>query len=190
MTTRGQMIVAVAIMILIAVVLLAVMVDSGRIFSERVRLDRSAQSAADAGIAWVAEQMVTQAVPRQTAAADRDPCYPDSEFGQTSGACTETPHPDEISHWLSDEDRSTLVAPPARATARAISLEYAQLNGFDPSAPEDTAEVIYPYMYDPEGSVLRLLVRIAHQLPGLWRGPRDTGLLELSGDGLSEIPFQ
>lgn len=190
MMARGQMIIVVALAIMVSVIVLALAVDSGRLYIERARLDRAAQSASDAGIGWVAEQMVTQALPRQTDAAARSPCVPDADYGETSATCTATPRPDEIAHWLTDDDRATLVAPRARATAQAVSLEYAGRNGFDPVDPDVSVQVLYPYLYDVGSPSLQLLVRIRREAPVLWGAFLGADQITLPGEGLSEIPYR
>lgn len=189
MTPRGQVIIVVAVGLLVAVVLLAVMVDSGRIFAERARLDRAAQSAADAGIGAVAEMMVTQAIPRQTQSAALPPCHPDGDFGDPSAACTATPVPADIEHWLTDEDRATLTAPPARATTIAEAEAYASLNGVDASARAvRELRIVYPYDYDPQDEMLRMLVRIVGLQPVLMASLLDAEELEIPAEAVSEIP--
>ena len=59
----------VAVLLVVALLLLAVVVDAGRLYIERARLKRAAQAAADAGIGVAAEHMVTLAVARQTQVA-------------------------------------------------------------------------------------------------------------------------
>lgn len=189
MKPRGQMIVVVAVGLLAAVILLAVMVDSGQVFVERARLERAAQAAADAGIGVVAEMMVTQVVPRLTQSAARSPCVPDGDYGDPGGTCTATPFPDQIEHWLTDEDRATLTAPSAYATAMAEVKSYASLNGVNPSAPDvRELQVVYPYDYDPQGVTLSLWVRIVGLQPVLMSSLLNAQELELPAEALSEIP--
>src|SRR3990172_8317783 len=100
MSSRGQVIVIVAVLLMVLLLLLAVAVDGGRLYIERARLVRAAQAGADAGIGRLAEEMVTQAVVRQSEAAVRPACVPDAGFGTPGAGWTATPLPQEISHWL------------------------------------------------------------------------------------------
>lgn len=184
------MIIVIALVLMGSVILTALAVDGGRLYIERARLDRAAQSAADAGLGWVAEQMVTQALPRQTEAAARAPCIPDADYGELSTTCTATPGPNEIAHWLTDDDRATLVAPPARATAQAVSLEYASRNGLDPGDPQVSVQVYYPFLYDLDSPILQLLVRIRRETAVLWSAYFGTDRVMIPGEGLSEIPHR
>jgi hypothetical protein len=91
MKPHGQVIAIVAFLLMVLLLLLAVAVDGGRLYIERARAARTVQSAADAGIGLVGEEMVTLAVPRQTAAAVKPACVPDAGFGTPEASCTATP---------------------------------------------------------------------------------------------------
>lgn len=189
MTARGQIVVVVAVALMVILIILAVAVDAGRLYIEHQRLDRSAQAAADAGIGWVSEQMVTQAVARQTEAASLPACIPDGDFGETGASCTATPLPAEVPHWLNDDDRATLVSPDVRATAEAVGREYAARNGIGPSNPDiETLTLIYPYGYEPLGDQLGLLVQVREKVSILLVGLIGQEFVHLPGEGLSEVP--
>ncbi len=189
MKLRGQALIIVAVALTVGLLVLALAVDGGRIYLERAELRRSAQASADAGIGWVSERMVTLVVPRQTEAALRAPCMPDGDFGSESASCTATPEPKDISHWLTDDDRATLVAPAVRATAQAIAQEYAERNGVRRSDPEVTAfHVRYPYGYDPDGPSLRMWVQLRRKTVILLAGLLGESFVELPAEGLSEVP--
>jgi Putative Flp pilus-assembly TadE/G-like len=186
---HGQIVIVVAIALTVVLIILAVAVDAGRLYIEQQRLDRSAQAAADAGIGWVSEQMVTQAVARQTEAAMLSPCVPDGEFGESGALCTATPQPAEISHWLNDDDRATLVSPDVQATAESVGREYASRNGLDSSNPAiESLTLVYPYAYDPLADELSYLVRVREKVSVLLVGLIGREFVHLPGEGLSEVP--
>jgi uncharacterized membrane protein len=176
MKPRGQMLIVVAILLVVVLMLLAVGVDGGRLMIERTRLRRSAQAAADAGIAVVAEQMVTQAAARQTQSALLPACAP-------AFPCTPTPAVKDVPGWLTDDDRATLVAPPMQTQVAAEARQYAQLN--DIASPE----VTYPQAYDPGAPAVRILVTLRRRATILLAGLLGGGeWVDLDGQGLSQIP--
>lgn len=175
MKPRGQMLVAIALLLMVVLMLLAVAVDGGRLVVERARLRRSAQAAADAGIGLVAEQMVTQAAARQTQAALLPTCAP-------AGPCTPTPAINEVPGWLTDDDRATLVAPPMQTQVAAEAMDYAQRNEF----PD--AEVRYPESYDPGAPAVRILVTLRRRTTILLAGLLGEEWVDLAEQGLSQVP--
>lgn len=178
----------VAIVLTGVLTLLALAVDGGRLYIERNQLDRAAQSASDAGIGWVGEQMVTLSVSRQTEAAVRPACLPDGAFGDVGASCTATPQPNEISHWLNDDDRATLVGPEIQQTAEAVAREYAARNGVNSSsrASEDM-EFVYPYAYDPKAPTLAFRTTLRRQVTVLLVGLLATRFAHVQGVGQAEI---
>ncbi len=190
MTGRGQILIVIAILLMVGLTLLAVAVDAGRLMIERTRLERSAQSAADAGLGWVAEQMVTLVVPRLTAAAGQPPCAPDAGYGTPSASCTATPEPAAIARWLTDEDRATLVSPPIRTSAVSEALGYATRNGVGLESPPAAVQIDYPHDYAPAGSKLRLLVRVQRRASILLAGLLGREFVDLVGEGQSELPLR
>jgi hypothetical protein len=189
MTTRGQVIVIVAVLLMVLLLLLAVAVDGGRLYIERARTVRAAQAAADAGIGRVGDEMVTLAVPRQTEAALRPACVPDAGFGTPGASCTATPNPGEVNHWLTDDDRATLVAPEMQTAVAAEALNYAGRNGLRESDPETLSlEVAYPHDYDTSGSVVQLLVSVKRRATILLSGLLRLDSVTLESNGLSELP--
>lgn len=189
MRSRGQVLVIVAVALTVGMFVLALAVDGGRVYLERSDLRRAAQVSADAGVSWVSEQMVTLAVPRQTEAALHAPCLADGEYGSEGGSCTATPEPADIEHWLTDDDRATLIAPEIKATARAVAGEYAARNGIrsaDPTVTEFRIE--YPFNYDPEGSTLQMWVSLRRRTTILLAGLLGETFVELPAEGLSEVP--
>ena len=189
MSSRGQVIVIVAVLLMVLLLLLAVAVDGGRLYIERARLVRAAQAGADAGIGRLAEQMVTQAVVHQTEAAVRPACVPDAGFGTPGASCTATPYPGEVSHWLTDDDRATLVAPEMQTAVAAEALDYAGRNGLKESDPEILSlKVEYPHDYDPEGPSVQLLLSVKRRATILLSGLLRLDSITLEADGLSELP--
>jgi len=175
MKPRGQMLIVIAILLMVVLMLLAVAVDGGRLMIERTRLRRSAQAAADAGIAVVAEQMVTQAAARQTQAALLPTCAP-------ALPCTPTPAVNDVPGWLTDDDRATLVAPPMQTQVAAEARQYAQRNDIP------SAEVTYPQAYDPGAPVVRILVTLRRRATILLAGLLGEEWVDLDGQGLSQVP--
>lgn len=191
MSKRGQVLVIVAVLLMVGMLLLALVVDAGSLYVEQDALDRSAQAAADAGIGWVAEQMVTQAIPRQTAAAALPACVPDGEYGSTGASCTATPSPEHISYWLTDDDRATLVAPGIQLTAQSVASGYAARNGLVLSDPDVESLVVrYPQDPDPQAESLALSVRVRRRAVVLLAGLLSESYVHLSAEGLSEIPLR
>lgn len=189
MRPRGQVVVIVAIALTVVLTLLAVAVDGGRLYIQRGRLDRGAQAAAEAGIGWVAEEMVTLAVPRQTEAAGRAACVPDGEYGESGSSCTATPLPAEIAHWLNDDDRATLTGPEAQETAEAVAREYAARNGIHATDPEIESLVFtYPYAYDSDGPVLGFRSYVRQRVTVLLVGLLGRQFASVVGVGQAEIP--
>lgn len=186
MNRRGQILIIVAILISVTLMLLAVAIDGGRLIIERARMKRAAQAAADAGISIIAEQMVTLAVAQQTKMASTPSPTP-------PGAMTSTPSPLQVHRWLSDEARSTLVSPPIQTMAAEVALDYARVNGLDAS-DQDTLEIniVYPqpdYSPDDPGiQTLRLLVSVRRRATILLAGLLDRDFVDLTAEGLSEIP--
>jgi hypothetical protein len=186
---RGQVIVVVAILLMVVLLLLAVAVDVGRLFVARSRWQRSAQAAADAGIGVVAEQMVTLAVPRQTEAAARPPCVPDAGYGTPGASCTATPLPSRAEHWLTDDDRTTLVSSALQTQAAGEARAYAAANRAGTGDPGiDSFDVDYPDGYQPQDPTVRLRVSILARLSILFAGLLGDEEYALAVEALSEVP--
>jgi hypothetical protein len=189
MNNRGQVVVVMAIVLMVALLLLALGVDGGRLYLARAELRRGAQAAADAGIGYVADAMVTLAVPRQTEAAGLPPCVPDGDFGADGGVCTATPEPAAIQHWLSDDDRATLAGPEVQATAQGIAANYANLNSIVPGeAGVEALDLDYPQHYEPEDERLTFSVTITRQMVILLAGLLDREWVQLQVEARSQIP--
>lgn len=190
MRERGQVLVIVAVLLIVGLMLLALATDGGRLYVERGRLRRVAQSSSDAGISWVSDRMVTLAADRQTQAALQTPCATESATA-TAVPCTATPDLDEVRDWLEDEDRAELVGPESRATAEAVARMYAERNGVEPGG-EDAAEVSvdYPYESGKDSEVLRMRVSLRRQAVVLLAGLLGEDFVWLEAMGLSQIPLR
>lgn len=185
MRKTGQILILFAILLPVLLILLALAVDAGRLYIERDRMKRAAQSAADAGISVVAEQMVTQVVLHQTETAM-------SLSGFTVATETPAPKPKTIAAWISNEDRSTLVAPPIQTASAQEALEYARLNGFNRINPDiHCIEITYPQIgYLPEDTSqqdLRFEVSICRQTTVLMAGLLGEQFVDLRVHSISVI---
>jgi hypothetical protein len=186
MRKRGQILIVVAILISVTLLLLAVAVDAGRLYIERARMKRAAQAAADAGISVVAEEMVTLAVARQTVMAGTSTPTPPATV-------TPTPPLGEVQGWLTDEDRATLVSDPIQEKAEAAALAFAHVNGLSISDPDMLEmKVVYPQPgYAPDNPAirtLRMLMSVRRRATILLAGLLGQDFIDLSVQGLSEVP--
>lgn len=189
MKERGQVLVVVAVLLIAGLFLLALAADGGRLYVERIRLRRAAQSSANAGIGWVSEQMVTLAVPRQTQAAQRSPCVPDGDYGEQGATCTATPLPEDIHHWLEDEDRETLVSPDVRDRVVDVARDYAERNDVRAGGPDSVElEIDYPHRYREDSPVIQLQVVVRRRTMILLAGLLGSESVWLEAIGLSEVP--
>jgi hypothetical protein len=180
---RGQVVVLVAILVPVVLLLLAVSIDAGRMYICQAELRQAAQAGADAGMGWVAEQMVTMAVGRQTEAAAGPPCVADGPFGDPFAGCTATPYPHQIPYWLTDEDRAALVSPAAQAVVGALAREYAARNGLEEGDPDVVEFVVYyPDVYDPLASDLRIRILARKRMTILLAGILGESFAEVRAD--------
>jgi len=176
----GQTTVLTAIFLMGALLMLAVLVDIGRISVERHELANAAGAAAKAGLVTVGDQMMTQALAQQTLAA-QSPCVPDAGYGTPGATCTATPSPANIPAWLTNEDRQALVAAPMRTQVAVRVQQNAARNQVAPGDPGVASfEVIYPYAYTPAAHNLSILVRIRREVKillfGFWEGSETLGI--------------
>lgn len=179
MKTRAQILVIAAILLSLGLLLLAVSVDAGRLYLERLNLERSAQAAADAGIGVAAEQVVTLAAARQTEAALAPPCA-----ATPPAVCTPTPPPNELEAWLNEDDREALVAAAVQAEVEDAALAYAERNGL---ARESTF-VDYPFGYHPDDATVRVRVRTSRDLAILLAGLLSPDWVHLEAAAISQVP--
>jgi len=192
---RGQILIVVAILLLVVLFFLAVIIDGARLMVERHELNRAADAAARAGLGMVGDQMVTQVVQAQTAAA-LNLCTPIPENNLLTPegfipppTCTPTPLPSDFYAWLTDRHRATLVSP-AMQTSVAFQVQaYAENNNLGLSNPDVVElEVTYPYEYHSNNRVLNIYVRIRRQVTVLFVGLLGIDQGELSGDTKQSIP--
>jgi hypothetical protein len=177
MTPRGQILIIVAVLLMAGLFLLALVTDGGRIAWRRTQGQRAAQAAADAGIGIVAEEIVTLAVARQTDAASNQ-----------CPSCTPTPDSELASRWLTDEDRSTLVAPPMRTQVAVEAEDYLRRNGFDLNQPEvESMEFEYPVSYHPSDEAIRLRVQMAQTVAALIAGILGRESFDIPVEALSQV---
>lgn len=181
---QGQAIVIVAIGLWVSVILLALVVDTGRISVEKSKLNRTAEGATLAGANMASDLMVTRAAMRQaTAMAQPTPAPPITP--------TATPPLRDTLAWLTAEDITWLTSSPAaRTPVAATALDYANRNGFGSANPKATVQVIYPYNYRDGDQTVRLRVQIVRDdfgmlLGGFWDRPSTS--LEASSVSLLQI---
>jgi hypothetical protein len=195
MRRAGQVLVIVAFLIPVVLLLLAMAVDTGRIYVQRSRDRRAAQAAADAGISYVAERMTTQVIIRQTQAANTSLSTPTLLLtARIDGAISITPTavPVVLQGWLTDADRATLISPEVAGTAAAVALEFAGWNGLSPDGGDPVeVGVIYPQAsYAPADEslpTLQLLVYVRREIRHVLSGLIGPNHLELWVEALAEI---
>lgn len=209
---RGQLLIVIAIVVSIAMLLLAVAVDGGRLFLERNRIARGAQAAADAGVGLAAEEMVTLAEERrdvaleeyQQAAEDAqeeweeackaelitDDDVPPADPGIN---CDEEPVPEpfepcepEPQCWLEDEDWEKMDSASVRDQVERESLEYARANGFDRDDP-NTLKLEVEYEVEQIEELVQVRVTIERQTTILLVGLLGGSFVNLEAEGLSEL---
>lgn len=185
---RGQVLVILAFLFIVVLLILAVLIDGARLMIEKQELQRAADAAGKAGLLLVGDQMMTQAVRAQheiTCTATEVPLDP----GTAELVPSATPPPTELTGWLDEEDRSTLISPPIQTSVSHQVLEQARRNGKGLENPEITEIIIdYPAGYQPHDRYLHLAICI-HQkvdlLFGHWLGPGE-GILV--GESRQKIP--
>jgi len=179
-TESGQVIVIVAVLLVVTLLFLAVIIDGARLMVERQELKRAADAAGKAGLIVIGDQMVTQVVSAQTAAASIT--LTATPAGSTPGpTLTPTPESDDFYAWLSDEHRKTLVAPPMQTLVATQALNSAEENGLGLSNPAVTGiDITYPDQYLPEDQILQVDIKI-HRIVAIIFG----GLFDLEEGGLT-----
>lgn len=161
---KGQIAILSAVCLTSLLFLLAVLIDGGHLLVERHNLTRAADAAAKAGLIVVGDFMVTQVVEAKTTAAALT--SPQAPLPQTSSPSrTPSPMPDGFQDWLTDDHRTTLVAPAMQTLVAEGVLDAARANRCGLEDPGIlTVEVRYPDRYDPEAPDLELLVRIEKRI--------------------------
>jgi hypothetical protein len=176
----GQVLIIVAVLLVVVLIILAVVIDGARLLVEQQEIDRAADAAAKSGLIVVGDQMVTQVVQAQTAAASIT--LTATPLGSTPGpTLTPTPEADDFFAWMDDDHRKTLVAPPMQTLVATHVLGSAEENGLGPSNPVVTGmEITYPDNYHPGDKNIQVDVKI-HRVVAILFG----NLLNLSEGALS-----
>lgn len=209
---QGQLLIVVAIVISIALLLLAVAVDGGRLFLERSRIARAAQSAADAGVGVAAEKMVDLAEERRAEAIEESEGAFDEIRREWEEAClggiaegepTPEPNPEincneepeaepfepcepEPQCWLEDEDWTTLDGAGVRSEVEKEALEYATANGYD-LRDSSILKLEVEYLVDRPEESLQVQVTIRRRTTILLIGLLGGSFVNLEADGLSKL---
>ena len=187
-TQRGQLLIVVAIVISLGLLMLAVAVDGGRLFLERNRMERGAQSAADAGVGVAAEEMVELAQARRDEALQEWEDAQEEQDGE-NGPEEEPefePCDPEPYCWLVEEDWETLDSEPVRADVEREALEYARANGFD-RGDSQTLKLEIEYEVFRSEETLQVRVTIQRRTTILLVGLLGESFVNLEAEGLSKL---
>jgi hypothetical protein len=185
---KGQVIVIVAVLLIVVLLFLAVIIDGARLMVEQQELNRAADAAGKAGLIVVGDQMVTQVVSAQTAAASIT--LTATPAGSTPGpTLTSTPEGDDFYTWLTGDHRKTLVAPPMQTQVATHVFGSADENGLGLSNPAVTGlDISYPDAYLPGGKNIQLTVRINRVVAVLFGSILNLEEGVLSGTTKQSIP--
>lgn len=210
---HGQLLIVIAIVVSIAMLLLAVAVDGGRLFLERNRIARGAQAAADAGVGLAAEEMVKLAEDRrdegleeyEQSVEDTREEWEEACLGGMLGEEDETPSSDpeidcdqepepepfepcepEPGCWLEDDDWVELDSDPVRDLVEREALQYARANGFDRDDP-NTLRLEVEYEVDKAEETIQVRVTIERRSTILLVGLLGGSFVNLEAEGLSEL---
>ncbi len=158
---KGQVIIIVAVLLIVVLTFLAVIIDGGRLMVEQGEINRAADAAGKAGLIVVGDQMVTQVVGAQTAAASVT--LTATPVGNSLGpTLTPTPPADDFFSWINDDHRKTLIAPPMQTLVATYVLGSAEENDHGLSNPAVTRfEITYPDNYHPGDQNIQIRVRIS-----------------------------
>jgi len=159
-TENGQVIIIVAFLLVVVLTLLALIIDGSRIMVVKQELNRAADAAGKAGLIIVGDQMITQVVGAQTAAASITVTA--TPVGSTPGpTLTPTPSLDDFYSWINDDHKKTLVAPPMQTLVATHVLGSAEENGYGLSNPDILRlDISYPDNYLPGDQNIQIKVRI------------------------------
>lgn len=187
-TQRGQLLIVVAIVISLGLLLLAVAVDGGRLFLERNRIARGAQSAADAGVGVAAEEMVELAQARRDEALQEWQDAQEEQDGENEPEeepefepCDPEPY-----CWLEEEDWESLGSELVRADVEREALKYARANGFDPGDSQ-TLKLEIEYEVFRSEETLQVRVTIQKRTTILLVGLLGESFVNLEAEGLSKL---
>jgi len=157
---QGQVIIIVAVLLVVVLTILAVIIDGARLLVEQQEINRAADAAGKAGLIVVGDQMVTQVVAAQTAAASIT--LTATPIGSTPGpTLTPTPAADDFFSWINNDHRLTLVAPPMQTLVATHVMGSAEENDHGLSNPVITGlEINYPDHYLIGDQNIQIDVRI------------------------------
>jgi hypothetical protein len=184
----GQVIVIVAVLLVVVLLLVAVLIDGARLFVEQQEINRALDAAGKAGLIVVGDRMVTQVIAAQTAAASITPSP--TPLGASPGPTgTATPAANDLSAWLTDEHRQTLVAPPLQTTIAAQVLDSLEENDLGLSNPQVIeVRVSYPLNYHPDDPTLELLLDLDRRVVIIFGRILNLNEGVLSGSSKQTIP--
>jgi len=185
---KGQVIIIVAVLLVVVLIILALIIDGSRILVEQQELNRVADAAGKAGLIIVGDQMVTQVVCAQTAAASIT--LTATPVGSTPGpTLTPTPAADDFFSWINEDHKKILVAPPMQTLVATHVLGSAEENGFGFSNPVVTGlEISYPDGYLPGDQSIQISVRIDRLVVVIFGNLLNLKEGVLSGKTLQSIP--
>jgi hypothetical protein len=164
----GQALVLVALALLAMVILLALVVDGGRLLAEKQQLQRGADGASQAGASMVGDLIVTRAAMRQATAMAAPP----------EPSPTPTPPLTDSLAWLTPEDILWLTgSSEAQGLVCTMALNYADRNRVGTANPSvSVAEAVFPYAYEAGNRSVQVRVHIVRStdlfLPGIWNQDR------------------
>lgn len=193
MKSRGQILIILAFLIPIGLLIIAVAIDVGRLYRERAQAERAAQSAANAGVSALAEELATLAVARYQEAVSTPSATPDPAItAEPTQIATPTPPIQELTGWLRDDDRAALAWDPIRSRVIEVAEDYASLNDLDPERENIQAlEITYPQTgfdpYDQDHTTLRLSVRVRGRSLMLLAGLVGREYVDFSVEAASEL---
>ncbi len=185
---KGQVIIIVAVLLVVVLLFLAVIIDGARLMVEFQELNRAVDAAGKAGLIVVGDCMVTQVVYAQTAAASIT--LTTTSAGSTPGpTLTETPEADDFYSWLTEDHRSTLVAPPMQTKVATYVLGSVEENGFGLNNPSIIGlDITYPDQYDRDMKHLQLFIRINRRVVVIFGRLLNLNEGVLSGSTRQTIP--
>ena len=145
---------------MVILLFLALIIDGARLMVEQQEINRAADAAGKTGLILVGDQMVTQVVSAQTAAASIT--LTATPIGSTPGSTlTPTPQPDDFYAWINEDHRKTLVAPSMQTLVATHVLGSAEENGFGLGNPNVSELIVtYPDQYVSDSQFLQLRVQI------------------------------
>ena len=185
---QGQVIIIVAVLLVVVLIFLAVIIDGARLMVEQQDLNRAADAAGKAGLLVVGDQMVTQVVSAQTAAASIT--LTATPIGSTPGpTLTPTPAADDFFSWMSDDHRKTLVAPHMQTLVATHVVGSVEENGLGLSNPVVTdLEITYPDQYQPGDQDLKIDIQIKRVVAVIFGNLLNLNEGVLTGNSKQSLP--